>query len=353
MRLLPITVLCLSMNFLHIEIAVDFLTDASNNSHVATIATNTVEPVATNILYQSKDGGQTWEDVSYSLPSNTQPEGFFAGASDLYMRINNTMYRSNSNLNSPIWEEVQGLDRETNSISFNHSAVMAYNYEGTVYQRKYSTKTWTPAYTDFKKSTMRTIFEAANGTLFLGRDNGLYKSTDKGQNWRRVQDEGWVINLVEADGVLIGTGTKGIMRSTDNGEHWDWVISEGGVGIAVEKIEGGFAAITFNTTTQSRRIRISMDAGKAWQPIDAGLQPSFTVTSIKQVGNYLLCAHPDGIFRSSDRGKTWKMVHEGVEKQKNKIPNMLNTNPLVDDRKVFALFVSGSLVYAVAQEGGC
>lgn len=67
----------------------------------------------------------------------------------------------------------------------------------------------------------------------------------------------------------------------------------------------------------------------------------------------LVEADPDGIFRSSDKGKTWHMVHDGVEKNKNTIPNMWNTNPLNNNRKVFTLFVSGNVVYAVAREGGC
>lgn len=315
--------------------------------------THEAEPAAINIIYQSKDGGQTWEDVSHSLPDSQLPESFFAGESDLYLRVMDVLYRSKSNLNTPIWEKVQGLDPQTNSIAFNRSGVMAYNYEGNVYQKKSSADSWVPVFTNFKKSSMRTIFEAADGTLFLGRDNGLYKSADKGRSWKQVQNEGWVMEIVEEDGVLIGTGQKGIMRSTDKGEHWEWVISEGGVGIDVESIEGGFAAITFNTTTQSRRIRISIDGGKTWQAIDAGLQPSMNISSIKQIGNYLICSHPDGIFRSSDNGKTWKMVHAGVEKGKIKISTVWNANPGPDDRKVFTLFVSGNVVYAVAREGGC
>jgi hypothetical protein len=27
------------------------------------------------------------------------------------------------------------------------------------------------------------------------------------------------------------------------------------------------------------------------------------------MGKYLICGHPDGIFRSSDMGKTWNIVH--------------------------------------------
>jgi len=155
--------------------------------------------------------------------------------------------------------------------------------------------------------------------------------------------------LVESEGVLIGTSQSGIIRSTDNGESWERVISEGGVGIAVERIDGGFAAISYNTSTKSRRIRISLDSGKTWKAIDEGLQPSLSISSIKQMGKYLICGHPDGIFRSSDMGKTWNIVHASVEST-FKIPNFL---PSSDNRKVFKIYVSGNVLYAVARDSGC
>ena len=314
--------------------------------------TNDVEPGATNIIFQSKDGGQTWQDISHGLPKNEQPEGFFAGESDVYLRVHNEMYHSKSNLKTPVWEKENVLDPRSASIAFNRSGVIAYNYDGQVYQKMSSTGTWLPIYTNFKKHSMRSVFETSDGTILLGCDNGLYKSADRGQSWKQVQNEGWVMDIVESEGVLIGTGQNGIMRSTDNGEHWEWVISEGGVGIAVERIEGGFAAISYNTTTKSRRIHISVDSGKTWKAIDEGLRPSLSISSVKQIGEYLICGHPDGIFRSSDMGKTWTMVHAGAEAFKL-YGKTWNTVPSSDNRKVFKIYVSGNVLYAVAGDSGC
>jgi photosystem II stability/assembly factor-like uncharacterized protein len=305
------------------------------------ITTNDI--VATNIIFQSKDGGQTWQDISQSLPENEQPEGFFAGNSEVYLRVKNEMYRSNSNLKTPVWEKEHVLDPQRTSIAFSRSGVMAYDYGGKIYRKMPSTGTWLPTYTNFNKQAVESIFETSDGTVFIICQNGLYKSADRGQSWKQVQNEGWVMDMVESEGVLIGTGQRGIMRSTDNGEHWEWVISEGGVGIAVERIDGGFAAISCNTKTQSRRIHVSFDSGKTWTAIDDGLQPSLHISSIKQMGKYLICGHPDGIFRSSDMGKTWNVVHSepwiifypGVAK------------------KVFKIFVSGNTLYAVARGLGC
>lgn len=314
------------------------------------------KPEIVSSVFKSTDGGQTWQDISEGLPEIEQPVIFFAGESDLYLQVKNVMYRSNSNLISPVWEKENVPDPKKASIAFNRSGIMAFNYKGQIYQKKSATGTWSPIHTNFNKHSMRTIFETSDGTVFLGYDHGLYKSTDKGKNWKQVQNEGWVMNIVESEGVLLATGQKGIMRSTDNGEHWQWVINEGGVGIAIERIEGGFAAISCNTKTESRRVRISLDRGKTWQAIDEGLRPTLSISSIKQVGKYLILGHPDGIFRTSDRGKTWKSVHSGVDEQVDKkefkfVPTW-NTQ-VSEPGNVFKIFVSGNAMYAVVVSAGC
>jgi len=270
------------MNIFSCDTALEYptSTSAKNLKSITAnpVASNGVASGATNIIFQSKDGGQTWQDISAGLPESEQPQDFFVGETELYLSAGNEMYYSKNNLKSPVWEKDNVLYPKSTSIDFNRSGV----------------------------------------------------------------------NIVESEGVLIGKDQKGIKRSTDNGEHWRWVISEGGVGIAVENIKGGFAAITYNTISKTRRIRISMDKGKTWKAIDAGLRPSLSIASIKQVGEYLLCGHPDGIFRSSDMGKTWNMVHSKFNSDKT--PNNLD---FTVNKRVFTLYVSGNIVYALLRNGGC
>jgi photosystem II stability/assembly factor-like uncharacterized protein len=263
------------------------------------------------------------------------------------------MYHSKSDLSAPVWEQENFPDLENTSLAFNRSGVIAYNYEGKMYQRKSPAEKWLPVYPNLKKDRMRRIFETSDGTVFICYEHGLYKSVDSGKSWKEVQNEGLVMEMVESEGVIMATGQKGIMRSTDNGEHWEWVISEGGVGIDVDRIDGGFAAVSYSNITKSRRIRISLDKGKTWKAIDEGLTPSLSISSIKQVGKYLLCGHPDGIFRSSDMGRTWSMVHSSVDSAVPVFRNASNVAPSKDNRKVFKLFVSGHVVYALARNFGC
>jgi photosystem II stability/assembly factor-like uncharacterized protein len=183
---------------------------------------------------------------------------------------------------------------------------------------------------------------AAGGTIFILTDGGLFKTADNGKTWNRVHSQGMDGNLAELNGVLVAISMRRIIRSTDYGENWEVVDSEDSVTWDVKPINGGFAAITSNSGSNTRRLSTSYDGGKTWQPIDAGIQEKvlrtwndrpflkrFMMTSIIQVGENLLCTHPDGIFRSSDKGKTWKLLLPSIED------------------KSFNLFVSGNVIYAI------
>ncbi len=103
----------------------------------------------------------------------------------------------------------------------------------------------------------------------------------------------------------------------------------------------------------SRRIHISLNSGKTWKVIDEGLRPATTISSIKQIGkDLLICGHPDGIFRSSDMGNTWNIVHPSVDKNEFRNIKTSNTDPSDDQRKVFTIYASGNLLYAVAGGAG-
>ncbi len=340
-------------------------------------------PSAANLIFQSLDGGQTWQDVSAGLPKDLEAGQFFAGNDELFLGVeyrmnrSNTgdveavsgdsvrtstrlataasadvkavsgdsarteyefeygMYRSNTASTTPVWEKEIFLGEGNTAVFLGQGGLFACIKGERFFRKINGTSTWMPMFTNFDDKFARTILETPDGIVLVGCDNGIFKTTDYGKTWKHVLDEGWVIQIVESGGVLICTNEQGILRSTDGGEHWDVVISEGGVGIAVERIEGGFAAITYNTGSKTRRVRTSTDGGITWQPIDAGLPPSPNIASIKQVGKYFFCGHPKGIFRSSDRGNTWELLLPSIGK------------------KVFNLSVSGNVIYAVPRNEGC
>lgn len=305
------------------------------------------------IVFKSTDGGQTWQDISKGLPENLQEDSirgnsFFANDKGLFLRVGNGLYHSTPNATAPFWTKEIFSD-EHSSISPGTSGKY---YWGVNLKKTNGTSVWSPIFENIYDTRLRSVFETAGGTIFLVTAGGLYKTADNGKTWKRVHTEGMDGNMTESNGVLVAVSMRKIIRSTDNGETWTEAISEDAVTFDVKQINGGFAASTSSSESNSRRLSTSYDGGKTWQPINSGLQDKvvidsigrtwndrlrlhFSITSIIQVGENLLCTHPDGIFRSSDKGKTWKLLL-----------------PSVQD-KGFNLFVSGNVIYAIPSKGGC
>lgn len=306
---------------------------------------------ALNIIFRSTDGGQTWQNISAGLPENLQKvgvpgNGFFANEHGFYLRAGNGLYYNELNSTKSFWtkEVVPGKQR---NITAGRNGIFAYDFRGQFLQKTNGTNSWSPMYANFqaqavrlngtadwmyehfKEKEVRAVFETANGTVFISSNNSLFRSVNGGKIWELVNAGNGTMKIAELNGVLVATGKDGIMRSTDNGQTWDNVISEGGVGLAVETINGGFAAIAYNSITKTNRVHISQDNGKTWTIIGEELQPSWSslfidkifglkspssIYSIKQMGKYLVCGRSDGLFRSADMGKTWtKLTLPDVE----------------------------------------
>ncbi len=330
---------------------------------------------AANIVFKSTDGGQTWQDISKGMPEPVKDDYgvdnnfYYADDNGLYLTDGKGIYHSNTNSTAPFWTK-ENFPGKSSNIAPGKNGIFAYNYSGGgIFQKTNGTGVWAPVFTNFEEKQVLSVFETAGGTIFIRSDRGLFKSTNSGKSWKQLHAGAWG-KMVESNGVLLATSQEGILRSTDDGENWELVISEGGVGIDVERIKGGFAAITYSTISETRRIRISYDDGKSWQAIDAGLQapgfidpilpavsanlpaqgfpdstwhlkqttilplPSY-ITTIIQVGENFFCGHTDGIYGSSDKGKTWKMLVPAVK------------------GKMFKLFVSGNVIYGIQMENHC
>jgi photosystem II stability/assembly factor-like uncharacterized protein len=296
---------------------------------------------ASNIVFKSTDGGQTWQDISEGLPEpvidvyGAGRNDFFADDNGFYLSAGNGIYHNKPNSKTPFWKKEISPD-EHSSIAPGKAGIFAYNCWGSgIFQKTNGTGVWSPVFTNFQEKRVLSVFETAGGAIFINSDRGLFKSTNSGKSWKQLPAGGWG-KMVESNGVLLATSQGGILRSTDDGENWELVISEGGVGIDVEPIKGGFAGITYSTASNTRRVRTSYDGGKTWQPIVAGLPAQLSISSIIiQVGENFFCGHPTGIFRSSDKGKTWKLLLPSIE------------------GKVFNLYVSGNVIYAILRNGGC
>jgi photosystem II stability/assembly factor-like uncharacterized protein len=314
----------------------------------------TDKPVTPITVFRSADSGQTWQDISEGLPENLrkvgiQRDSIFANDKGLFLNIGSERYHSTANATAPFWTKEIAPGKHS-KIAAGKSGIFVFPYYGVNVKTTNGTSLWSPIFENLYEPRIRSVFESADGAIFIGIDRGFFKTADNGKTWKQVHAGSLVGNMTESNGVLLATSNRRIIRSTDNGENWKLVKSEVGVAWDVKPIKGGFAAITAGSESGTRSLCTSYDAGKTWQPIEAGNKvfidsiwrtwnnrphvKTFN-TSITRIGDNFIGVHPDGIFKSPDNGKTWKLLLPSIK------------------GKVFNLFGSGNVMYAITSNGGC
>ncbi|HTE23084.1 beta propeller repeat protein [Flavitalea sp.] len=108
----------------------------------------TDEVAATNMVFKSTDGGQTWKDISEGLfdiwqGNVLQRDGFFANDNGLYLRAGDGIYHSMPNSTAPFWKKEIFPDKHS-SIAPGKAGIFAYNYEGRFLQKLKGTNVWSP-----------------------------------------------------------------------------------------------------------------------------------------------------------------------------------------------------------------
>ncbi|HSW54683.1 MAG TPA: T9SS type A sorting domain-containing protein [Ignavibacteriaceae bacterium] len=152
----------------------------------------------------------------------------------------------------------------------------------------------------------------SNGDIYAGvypfmiAYTGLYKSTDNGDTWNRVETqfedfEVFSVHITTEDHIWVGTDYQGkLYRSTDNGQTWEnkangyyafecWAIGESKDGVL------------FAGDANSGQLYRSTDNGESWQ-FSALIAPlTFAVDS----NNVVYTGTFNGLYSSTDNGLTW------------------------------------------------
>jgi photosystem II stability/assembly factor-like uncharacterized protein len=356
-----------------LEASVDI--QANEDRQTTPLKENKTDPetVATKIIFQSSDGGQTWQDVSAGLPKEI-PYSFFANENELIFGTKNGFYRGNSQTLNKSWRNDLLTDETITNICPGREGNYFCSYEKGFFQEIANTGILRPMHNALKNKRVRVVLETSDGSLIvccdgsilrddkgefhLDKDGGIFKSTDNAASWKQVLPNVSASNMVEKDGALFCAAEEGVLRSTDAGEHWEPILKEDGNASNIEIIGQSLFAITRgigawkdirdDPELMSNRLQTSDDNGKTWQRIDQSLamirnvnamyqekDEIWTIRDIKQADGYLFCSLDTGIYRSSDWGKTWELMLTSPEKFRS-----------------YNLAVSGKVIYAVLA-GGC
>ncbi len=156
------------------------------------------------------------------------------------------------------------------------------------------------------------------GIVFAGTWDGVYRSMDSGNNWRRLDTpntglpQTLVYSLTISPGGTLFAGTHNgvILYSNDNGESWSptslsltndvWSLATNSSGhVFAGTFEGG--------------VWRSVDDGQTWVQINNGLVDNHNVNAVAvNASDVVFAATYAGVYRSADNGDTWTAINNGL-----------------------------------------
>ncbi|MBK8946442.1 MAG: T9SS type A sorting domain-containing protein [Ignavibacteriae bacterium] len=169
---------------------------------------------------------------------------------------------------------------------------------------------------------------------------GVWKSTDYGNNWIDIWQEGSVLSvrsLIAIDSFIIaGTSTIGVYGSSDNGETWhelnNGLPSNSYIKSMILFNNKIFAGVTYEE--QKSGNYYSTDFGLNWLPLNDGIG-DFSIHSFASDGNYLFSIAGSKVYVLLENENKWKEITDDLP-----------------DLYILSIAVSGDNLFLGAVENG-
>jgi photosystem II stability/assembly factor-like uncharacterized protein len=153
------------------------------------------------------------------------------------------------------------------------------------------------------------VAESDPAALTLGTHNGLYQSADGGRTWQSTTLGGQdAMNLGHAKGGVTWTAGHNVLaKSTDGGRTWEDVRTDGLPHLDIH----GFAVDPRDQTTlwaalAGQGLYRSKDGGTSFELVTREVGGGVMALAVTPDGRVLAGDMRQGLFSSTDDGKTWK-----------------------------------------------
>jgi photosystem II stability/assembly factor-like uncharacterized protein len=219
---------------------------------------------------------------------------------------------------------------------------------GAVYKSTDNGTTWELKNIGLHPEAVGEKFTICNNQIYLATTQGLYKTTDEGDNWFRIAqsipftdfDEVQVIPNGYIFTSVFNLGTGGVFRSTDAGVTWE-ATSFTGFGALDFGINSNGVMLFCDATLSYHGIYRSFDLGITWEM----LYPRMGVDALVYLN--------DGSVLAGSQGNAWGTIPAGIYKTTNNGDTWFNTNTF-GDMSMFTDFVldTNNDIYVSGGGGG-
>jgi photosystem II stability/assembly factor-like uncharacterized protein len=173
---------------------------------------------------------------------------------------------------------------------------------------------------DWSNYSFGTYSNPSTNTILSGTANGIFRSTDNGATWMQPAPPppyttwkyGAAVScfLTLHDGSILAGVTKGIVKSTDGGATWQTVLYDtvnnlAFLSLAANK-QNGYVFASFGPPVGIFR---STDNGLTWEGVNQGLGDlNVTTVAVSDSGIVYAGTSQHGIYRSMDNGDDWERM---------------------------------------------
>ena len=228
-------------------------------------------------VYKSIDSGTTWiltglkdnNVISLDVDPNNQ-EIVYAGTDD------GRFFRC---INGNTWEEKEIVAKSINCIAVDSKGNLYLGKDRGFSKSFDMGNTFKTADYPLYAETV-TVDPVDENILYVGTDNGIFQSEDKGLSWERIGLDNFSAISIAVDSknhnvVYAGTALKGIFKSVDGGKSWSditpWAVvpssMDGKKFLSVNSIIFDFSDSSKIFLGTSEGVLKSVDSGSTWQSL--------------------------------------------------------------------------------------
>lgn len=273
-------------------------------------------------MYRSTDLGDSWKKVNTGIRATIVEDILIGQNGYMYAATWNGIFRSEDQ--GANWEEIQEGLRSTIFRKIRQSAdgtLITGSSRHGLFMSFNNGDNW-EALGEFAGPLLRGVEIMPDGTLFVGLDNALFRSTDNGASWQEVSKELDFIRsfVIDKDGVIFAGNLfiSLVYRSFDNGDTWELILN-----LEERELSRGISDLiitskgTLIAGLHQGAIYRSDDQGTTWERAEKEPDSGNIQSLTENPSGDLLAGSWDatffskgtgGVYRSSDDGKTWLNV---------------------------------------------